>query len=396
MAAMVPLRDALQRLVNLAQPLPPRETALLDCDGLVLVEDCVARRTQPPFAVSAMDGYALAAAPQPGQCYDVIGEAPAGGEYAGIVGPGQAVRIFTGAPIPKGSTHVLIQEDANRDGDSIQVSDTPGAGSNIRPQGGDFREGDILIKAGTKLAPQHVALAASGNHTQLLVQPPPSIAILMTGDELVLPGPDVAASNIIASNGFGLATLSKRFGVRDADVGLLPDDQEKIEDYLNNCEADLILTVGGASVGDHDLVRPALEAAGFALDVPKVALRPGKPTFFGTRGQQFVLGLPGNPVSSLVSALVFLRPLIARVMAQPVENLLPLQKATLGADVPTNGPRDHFMRAFRGKDGRVSPVNNQDSSLLNLLSQASVLIHRPAHEPASAKGEPCNILLLPS
>ncbi|MFK7792238.1 MAG: molybdopterin molybdotransferase MoeA, partial [Devosiaceae bacterium] len=310
MSALLPLEEALARMVGTVKPLTPHSLPLLEVDGCILAADCIAQVTKPPFAVSAMDGYALPNAPLPGVQYKVVGEVPAGGQYQGNLMDSQAVRIFTGAPVPYGASHVLIQEDAVREGDRITVGDRAGSGENIRPKGGDFDKGDVLIPNGTTLAPQHIGLAASGNHATLLCQPKPTVAIMMNGDELTWPGSAPNDNAIIASNGYALATLAQRFGAKLADLTLIPDNQSEIEAYIAASEANILVTIGGASVGDYDLIRPALVAQNYVLDFPKVALRPGKPTLFGHKGKRTVLGLPGNPVSSFVSAMIFLRPLI--------------------------------------------------------------------------------------
>jgi molybdopterin molybdotransferase len=395
MSEMVPLETALERMVGSVEPLAPRALPLLEADGCVLAEDCIAPRTKPPFAVSAMDGYALTTAPLAGERLEVIGEVPAGAMFSGTVGPGKAVRIFTGAPIPEGASHVLIQEDAIRDGDVITVSENPGSGANVRPEGGDFRQGDVLIAKGTQLTPQHLALAASGNHPELIVHPKPSVAVMMNGDELAWPGKDAPVDAIIASNGFGLATLAQRYGARLHDLTLIRDNQSELEAYIAQNEADVLVTIGGASVGDYDLIRPALEAQGYALDIPKVALRPGKPTLFGRKGGQTVLGLPGNPVSSMVSAIIFLRPLIDQLAGRNPIPLLAVEEAILGNDLPANGPRAHFMRAIYDPKGNLVPVSSQDSSLLRLLGNADALIYRPAHADAINAGATCVTLPLP-
>lgn len=395
MSEMVPLETALERMVGSVEPLAPRALPLLEADECVLAEDCIAKRTKPPFTVSAMDGYALTTAPSAGERLEVIGEVPAGAMFSGPVGPGKAVRIFTGAPIPNGASHVLIQEDATRDGDAITVSENPGSGVNVRPEGGDFRQGDVLIAKGTQLTPQHLALAASGNHPELTVHPKPSVAVMMNGDELAWPGKEAPDDAIIASNGFGLATLAQRYGAKLHDLTLIRDNQSELEAYIGQSEADVLVTIGGASVGDYDLIRPALEAQGYALDIPKVALRPGKPTLFGRKGGKTVLGLPGNPVSSMVSAIIFLRPLIDQLAGRNPTPLLALEEATLGDDLPANGPRAHFMRAIDDGKGNLVPVSSQDSSLLRLLGNADALIYRPAHADAISAGTPCATLPLP-
>ncbi|MEQ8658164.1 MAG: molybdopterin molybdotransferase MoeA [Hyphomicrobiales bacterium] len=395
MSEMIPLETALERIVGSVEPLAPCALPLLDADGCVLAEDCIATRTKPPFAVSAMDGYALTNSPSAGERLNVIGEVPAGAMFSGTVSAGEAVRIFTGAPIPSGARHVLIQEEAKREGGIITVSQNPGNGANIRPEGGDFRLGDILIAKGTQLTPQHLALAASGNHPELFVHPKPSIAVMMNGNELTWPGNNAPDDAIIASNGFGLATLAQRYGAKLHDLTLIRDDQSELEAYIAKSEADILVTIGGASVGDYDLIRPALEAQEYALDIPKVALRPGKPTLFGRKGRKTVLGLPGNPVSSMVSAIIFLRPLIDQLAGRNPTPLLALDEATLGDNLPANGPRAHFMRAIYDANGNLVPVSSQDSSLLRLLGNADALIYRPAHANAASEGTRCATLPLP-
>lgn len=398
MNTLLPLGDALSRMVDALAPLPTVALPLIEADGCVLAEPCVSRRTQPPFDVSAMDGYAVPTTPLAGMSFEIIGEVPAGEKFDGHVGAGQAVRIFTGAPVPTGAIHVVMQEDVERDGDVMTITERVGKGGNIRPKGGDFSSGDELINAGTRLTPQHIALAASGNHESLVVHPRPKIAILMNGDELVLPGADAPSDAIIASNGYGLAALAKRMGGEVVMLDLAADSMEAIGGSIaraHDKNADVLVTIGGSSVGDYDLMRPALIEAGYTLDFPKVALRPGKPTVFGHKPGRCVLGLPGNPVSSMVSALVFLRPLIERLSGQVGQELLPTQNGLLGADLPVNGPRAHFMRAVQSDDGRYVPVSSQDSSLLKLLAGADALIYRAADEAAHNAGDACKILPLP-
>lgn len=395
MSEMVPLEIALERMIRSVEPLTPYALPLLEADGCVLAEDCVATRTKPPFAVSAMDGYATASTPLAGEDFQVVGEVPAGAMFTETVGKGEAVRIFTGAPIPNGASHVLIQEDTIRNGNVVTVVENPGKGANIRPAGGDFRQGDVLIAKGTQLTPQHLALAASGNHPELVVHPQPKVAVMMNGNELAWPNQQAPKDAIIASNGFGLATLTQRYGAKLHDLALIRDDQDALEAYIAGCEADTLVTIGGASVGDYDLIRPALEAQGYTLDIPKVALRPGKPTLFGRKNEKTVLGLPGNPVSSMVSAIIFLRPLLDRLAGRNPQPFLALETANLGEDLPANGPRAHFMRAVENTDGDLVPVSSQDSSLLRLLGNADALIYRPAHAEAARAGTPCATLPLP-
>ena len=395
MTAMVPLETALQRMLDDVQPLKPQSAPLMEADGCVLAKECRAKRTQPPYDVSAMDGYALHDTPRAGAELTVIGEAAAGGGFAGSVGSGEAVRIFTGAPMPPDAPHIVIQEDTRREGDRLLLGSDIGDKNHVRPAGGDFSKGDVLVSAGTRMAPQHVMLAASGNHATVSVVPKPSVLVVMNGDELAWPGKDARPDAIIASNGFALAALAKRLGAGDVEVELLKDDLSALTKTLADAKADIILTVGGASVGDYDLVRPALSNAGFSIDVPKVALRPGKPTLFGQRDGQYVLGLPGNPVSAFVSAMVFLRPLVAAIAGRPMDDPLPLEESRAAADLPTNGPRAHFMRAQKHGASGYAPVQSQDSSLMKLLASSNALLFRPANAPAITAGDPCGILRLP-
>lgn len=398
MSDLLPLENALERIASALKPLPAQKTNLLNADGCVLAQDCIAMRTQPPFAVSAMDGYALPHPAKAGNRYTVVGEVPAGGQFERAIEANEAVRIFTGAPVPAGANHVLIQEDALRNGDQLTVGAQAGQNANIRPQGGDFNSGDTLIAKGTVLTPQHLALAASGDHPNLLVHRRPKVAIIMNGDELVWPGTTGQADAIVASNGYALASLCKRWGADLVSLDCVPDDHEKLTTSIANAEADeadILVPIGGSSVGDYDLMRPALEQAGYQLNFPKVALRPGKPTVFGQKSGHVVLGLPGNPVSSIVSAMIFLPPIIKALAGKPIVQLLPLQDAILGADLPKNGPRAHFMRAVARETGVYSPVGNQDSSLLTRIANANALIYRAANEEPATSGNPCKIIPLP-
>ncbi|MEO1103713.1 MAG: molybdopterin molybdotransferase MoeA, partial [Pseudomonadota bacterium] len=344
------------------------------------------------LAASAMDGYAVRAGDLACGPLSVIGQSAAGHRFDGAVGPGEAVRIFTGAPVPPGSDAVLIQEDAVLTGDRLSARERVEEGANIRPAALDFAKGITLIEPNRRLAPRHVALAGAAGHGTLLVARRPRIAFLATGDELVAPGEPTGPDTIIASTTPTLAAMVRAAGGEAIDLGIAPDDRaviaERARDGLSR--ADILVTLGGASVGDHDLVRPALGDLGISLDFWKVAVRPGKPLMFAS--SPLVLGLPGNPVSGIVCAMLFLVPLLEAM--QGIANPGPHpQAATLGADLPKNGPRRDHVRA-KWQDGALVPFPRQDSSMLAVLSQADALIIRMPHEEKSKAGEACAYLAL--
>ena len=381
---MISVREALDRLFELACPLESEEVPLLQAAGRTLAAPVCARRTQPPFAASAMDGYAVAEA-EPGARLTVIGESAAGHRFDGSVGPGQAVRIFTGAPVPEGAKRVVIQEDVTRNGDEITLGDRLDAPTHIRPAGGDFRTGATL-EAPRVLGPNEIALLASMNIARVPVTRRPVVALISTGDELVMPGEDPGPDQIIASNTLGLHALLAQSG---ADPRLLPiarDTAASLRTALGLAEgADLIVTVGGASVGDHDIVAPVAEELGMARAFHKVAMRPGKPLMSGRLGGAMMVGLPGNPVSAMVCGHVFLRPVIARMLGHPPAALA-RRRAALTAPLPANGPREHYMRAELTDRG-IAAFDKQDSSLLSILGRANALIVRPVSDGPRAVGE---------
>jgi molybdopterin molybdotransferase len=347
-----------------------------------------------------MDGYAVRAADVskvPAELR-VIGEANAGGPFAGTVGIGEAARIFTGASVPKGADAVVIQENTGRSGDKLIVREAAAAGANIRRAGGDFRQGDVLLRAGRLLGASAITLAAAGGHAKLTVRRPPRIAILATGDELVEPGTKPGAGQIVSSNPYGLAALVRRFGGEAQLLGIAGDTLEALEAKLTTgAGADVLVTIGGASVGDRDLVKPALEARGVALDFWKVAVRPGKPMLFGRLDAQRVLGLPGNPLSCLIAARIFLVPLIFRLLGR-TDAPLREQAAVLAHPLEANGPRQHYMRATvsPGAAGLlpVTALTTQDSAHMSALAAADVLIVRAPNAPAAAAGETVRVLPL--
>ncbi len=395
--------EARGRMLAGAGRLGTQEVVLTKALGRVLAAPVVADRDQPPFDASAMDGWAIRHADlAPGARFRIAGESAAGQAYARPVEAGQAVRIFTGAPVPPGADLVVIQENAARDGDTVAFTiDRDPPPGNIRPAGGDFRSGDRLLAEGTRLDAWRLALAAAAGWPSLDVAVRPRVAILATGDELVPPGYVPAPDQIFESGSFALAALVEAWGGQATRLKAQADDRDAIAAAVADAPFDLLVTVGGASVGDHDLVKPALETLGLDLRVQTVAVRPGKPTWFGTldangAGDRRVLGLPGNPASALVCAELFLRPLLAALTG--ADPALPIQAGVLAAPLPANGPREHWMRAARTVDPdgrvRVTPFPDQDSSLIGVFSRADCLVMRPAGAPAAGVGEVVQLLPL--
>jgi molybdopterin molybdotransferase len=395
--SLLPVDEAVARLLDGVRPMGSETVAVADAAGRVLAADLAARRTQPPFAASAMDGYAVRASDSgAGARLKIIGTSRAGERFGGAVGPGQAVRIFTGAPVPDGADAILIQENAERLGDEIRVDEPPQAGSFIRLAGLDFKEGDVLLRAGRGLDPRALALAAAMGHAALPVRKRPSVAILATGDELVSPGEKPGPDQIIASNSVGIAALVRASGGEPFDLGIAADRIEDIGARVERAAgADILVVIGGASVGEHDLVQAALSAKGMALDFWRIAMRPGKPLMVGTLGRTRVLGLPGNPVSALICGQVFLKPLIRAMLglAAPDE----ITTATLGAAMPANDGRQDYVRAkLHAAEGHrvATPFALQDSSMLATLAAADALIIRPVLAPPAPAGTSVPVLLL--
>ncbi len=397
---MLSVDEALARVVDGLGLCEAETIPLEDGHGRVLAEGVAARITQPPFNASAMDGYAVRASDltEIPRELKIIGEAAAGHPFEGKAGNGQAVRIFTGGAVPEGADTIIIQEDTSREGDVVTVNEGAAHGTYVRPRGFDFSEGEVLLKTGRKILARDLSLAASMNVTQFRVRRKPVVAILATGDELVMPGEELNPGQIISSNSFGLAAMIESAGGQPVRLGIARDTKESLAEHIARAsDADILLTIGGASVGDHDLVQPALEAAGMTLDFWKIAMRPGKPLMFGQLGDQRVLGLPGNPVSAMVCSRIFLLPMLDKMLG--IEGASVDQKtAMLGAGVKKNGPRQHYMRATidKGDEGQdvVTPVRSQDSSLLSPLSQADCLIVRAPGAPAAESGEAVPILHL--
>lgn len=387
---MISVEDALAACLALAAPVGSETVPLTDAGGRVLAQPVVATRDQPPFSASAMDGYAVRDMEAiPGRRLKVIGEAAAGHYWHGTVGPGEALRIFTGAPLPDGADRVVIQEDVTREGDRITLGRDLGSGHNVRPSGADFVAGDRM-DAPRRLSPADVALAAAMNAPALTVARKPQVALIATGDELVSPGQDPRPDQIIASNTYG---LKARIEAEGAEARLLPiarDTRESLEQVFDLAAgADLVVTVGGASVGDHDLVGDVAATRGLERAFYKVAMRPGKPLMAGRLGDAVLLGLPGNPVSAMVCGELFLIPMLHAMMGLP-SGPRPRLRARLGTDLEANGPREHYLRAevSTGDDLPViTPYGSQDSSLLTVLSSASGLLVRPVDAPRARAGD---------
>ncbi len=380
---MISVSEALDRLFALAAPLGIEEVPLLAANGRVLAQEVTARRDQPPFDNSAMDGYAVCDGGQ-GDRFRVVGESAAGHRYEGSVASGEAVRIFTGAPIPPGTGRILLQEDVRRDGDVITVTTPPGEGRHIRRAGDDFRIGDA-IAAPRRLSPNDLALMAAMNIASVPVARRPRVAIIATGDELVMPGEEPGPDQIVASNSFGLHALLADLG---AEPHLLPIAGDRIASlrtaFALADDADLVLTIGGASVGDHDLVAQAAEDMGLERAFHKVAMRPGKPLMSGRLGKAMMIGLPGNPVSAMVCGHVFVAPVIRAMLGL---GTAPAQRraAPMASAIPANGPREHYMRARMTPEG-LRPFERQDSSLLSVLGAADALVVRAPNAPQAEPG----------
>lgn len=402
MAPMMPVADALAMVLDGVAQLDTEWVELAEAHGRVLAEHVVALRTQPPCAVSAMDGYAVRAADiaMPPAQLTVIGSVAAGQVFDRPLGGGQAVRIFTGAPVPEGADTILIQEEAEETGDtSIMAMNSAEPGQFVRPAGLDFSSGDRLVNASTRLDAGHLSVAAAGNHPKLAVVRKPIVGILATGDELVRPGTPLGPGQIVASNTPGVAAIVAQAGGQSIDLGIADDRRLDLEIALHAAVAakcDMLITLGGASVGDHDLVRPTFTAQGMQLGFHKIAMRPGKPMIFGQLGAMRVLGLPGNPVSSLVCTHLFVVPLIAALSGRSHQRHR--HKAIVAHELAENGAREHYMRATLDRDQAGNLVatafENQDSSILSHFAAADGLILRPVGAPAADAGSLVDVIML--
>jgi molybdopterin molybdotransferase len=399
--ALMPVAEALARVLADAKPLPAQSVPLHDALGRVLTGDVKALRTQPPHAVSAMDGYAVRAADvaQAPATLHVIGEVAAGHPFEGEAKAGHAVRIFTGGVMPAGTDTVVIQEITEREGHTVIIQKPTAKARNVRGQGIDFSEGQILLAKGTRLTGRNLMLAAAMNHPALNVHRRPKVAVIGTGDELVAPGSKPAPGEIVYSNGFALIAMAECEGAEASDLGIARDSIEHIAAAVRRARdggADILVTIGGASVGEHDLVQRALAAEGLDLSFWRVALRPGRPMMHGRLGAMQVLGVPGNPVSSYVCAFLFLVPLIRRLSGRGDVEHVP-QPAVLGRDLPANDERADYLRATLSQEPQgliATPMPAQDSSLMASLAKADCLLIRAPNAPAAAAGSPCVILKL--
>ena len=401
--ALMPVADALAAVLAGAEALPEEMVALDAAYHRVLARDLAALRTQPPQAMSAMDGYAVrvADASQVAARLKVIGEVAAGRPFEKPVGTGEAVRIFTGGVIPDGADAVIIQEDTVAEDGGITITEAAVPGRHIRPAGVDFQKGDVLLAGGVRLSDRDLSLAAGMNYPQLAVRRRPKVAILATGDELVMPGSVPGPGQIVYSNGYGLRALARAEGAETIDLGIAADTVEATTLGIRRARdsgADILITTGGASVGDHDLVKQSLEAEGVAMAFWRIAMRPGKPMMHGRLGAMRVIGLPGNPVSSYVCGFLFLVPLIRKLSGRTIVHHAG-ETALLGRDIAANDQREDYLRARLEvrADGALiaTPVNHQDSSLLGNLAAARALVIRPPFAPAAPAGSVCAILRLP-
>lgn len=399
MAGLTPVADALAKVLEGAEPLPEEWVPVGEADGRVLSRELVSRRTQPPADMSSMDGYAVRAADLPGTL-PVIGEAAAGRPFAGSLPVSSAIRIFTGAEIPEGADVIVMQEDAARSGDTVTFAAPMTPGQHIRRKGLDFSEGIAALSAGTRFEPRRLALAAAMNHAQVPVHRRPRVAILSTGDELVEPGAEPGPGQIVSSNALALAAIVRREGGEAVQIGIVPDRLDATLAAVRRVRTDgydILVTSGGASVGEHDLMRQVIAEEGAEPSFWKIAMRPGKPLMMANLSGLRLLGLPGNPVASFVCATLFLTPLMRRLVGRG--DILPIEEdAVLGSALAANDHRQDYLRAslaeLKGETiAKAFPV--QDSSMIRILAEADALIVRKPHAPAAPEGTRCRVIRLP-
>jgi molybdopterin molybdotransferase len=396
---MISVDEAVQRVTRTFAPLPSERIALTDALGRVLARNAIAPIDHPPAPMSAMDGYAVKSADaRVGAELAVIGEAPAGHPYAGRVGAGQAVRIFTGGVVPEGADAVVLQEDIDAHEKTARIREAPLPGENVRERGLDFRTGDVLLERGRRLSARDIALLASADFAALDVARKPRVAVVATGDELTRPGEPRAPGGIVASSTYAIQSMVREWGGEPIDLGIVPDRNEELAKLPAATRGmDLVITLGGASVGDHDLIQSALAPHGFTLDFWKIAMRPGKPLIFGRLNASPLIGLPGNPVSAMVCAILFVRPAMSAMLGAPSASLI--RTARLTAPLKANGRRQDYIRAkLKVSDGRLTaePFALQDSSMQKVFARADALIVRPIDAPAAVIGDEVQVLLLES
>lgn len=398
---LLPVAEAQQRIIEAVGPLPAEQISLADGLGRVLAREVASRRDQPPMAMSAMDGYAVRAADVASlpATLNVVGYAPAGHAFDGSVGPGEAVRIFTGAPVPDGADTIVIQENTEQSDEVVRVVDgTAPVGRYIRPAGLDFATGDVLLPRGKVLTARDVGLSAAMNVPWLSVHRKPRISILATGDEIVMPGDPIGRDQIVSSNALSLAAFITAQGGTPLDLGIAPDEEDGLRALAAGARgSDILVTTGGASVGDHDLVQSVLGDIGLEVDFWRIAMRPGKPLMFGRIDGTFLIGLPGNPVSSLVCAIMFLAPAIRKMLG--MDTLLPeTGTARLGSDLPENDEREDYLRASLTRDENgdliATPYGKQDSSMFATIARADALVIRKPFAEAAIAGSPVQYIPL--
>lgn len=398
---MLSVKEARGRILAAITPMPTEQIGLSNGLGRVLAEDIASRRTQPPTAVSAMDGYAVrtqdvSTVPV---TLKISGHAPAGGSHDDVLGASEAVRIFTGGPVPDGADAIVIQENTDSDGITVTVKESSPAGHYIRPAGLDFRTGDVILRAGDSLTARNIGMAAAMNTPWLSVHRKPRIAILATGNEIVMPGDPIGPNQIVSSNSLALAAMIEASGAEPILLGIAPDESNELSAMAAAAHgADMLVTTGGASVGDHDLIQSVLGDNGLEVDFWKIAMRPGKPLIFGDIKGTPLLGLPGNPVSTLVCGIIFLIPALQKMLGQS-ERESSLETAILAVDLAQNDQREDYLRARLSYDDSgtrmATPFSKQDSSMLSRLVQADCLLVRPPNAPAAKTGSAVEILPMP-